>query len=226
MTRILTHPCSSHAKQSTTSDLYNENTYRGSNTFAIVTLGILAGVIVLCGIIFFVDRETFWEITTGDEVPYYCKCSKHSIDDDDDISAPTPFERDNYHLTEETRDYLAEKREREVEKPRRRLNYMLSRLKSLFSCCFKPRKYDEEDKYHIPWTGDENDSKHANLFLAFWEEVRLRLCWKPTKVYNERDKYAVNLPDLSNGGGEEDDDEAIKYAASSYESAEKGAAPW
>lgn len=225
LSRILTHPCNTNPQKSTANDLYNNNTTRGSNTFVNVTLGILAGITMLLGLLFLIDRETFTQLTGVKEVPYYCNCSKPRIDgDDDDGSEPTPFEKDNYYLTEETRDYLAEKEDEEVEQPKRR-------LRSIFWCCFKTKDYDGSDKYNIPWNGSEDEGNKGagtvNIFLVFWEDVRLRLCWRPTKEYSPKDKYDVNLVELPGGGkdGGAVEDE-IGYAASSYESAEAGTAPW
>ena len=64
------------------------------------------------------------------------------------------------------------------------------------------------------------DNVHDDIsFMSYLEEIRLRLCWRPTKKYNPNvDKYKV--------GGESHDDGSIRYAASSYESAEEGTAPW
>jgi len=225
LSRILTHPCNTNPQKSTANDLYNNNTTRGSNTFVNVTLGILAGIAMLLGLLFLIDRETFTQLTGVKEVPHYCNCSKPRIDgDDDDGSEPTPFEKDNYYLTEETRDYLAEKEDEELEKPKRR-------LRSIVRCCFKTKEYDEGDKYNIPWTGSEDGvnkgaaGSTVNIFLVFWEDVRLRLCWRPTKEHSPKDKYDVNLDELKDGGVKEGEDE-IGYAASSYESAETGTAPW
>ncbi|KAL7538684.1 hypothetical protein ACHAXR_008725 [Thalassiosira sp. AJA248-18] len=247
--RILTHPCTSQRKTSTTNDIYNKNTTRGSNTFVNVTLGIIAGILSLLGMLFFIDRETFTQITGVKELPYYCNpCTKPSItgDDDDDNGdaytnatddesggGPTPYEKDAY-LTTETREYLRDKHDKEVEKPKRI-------LRSIFWCCFKTKQYGDGDKYNVPYASSEeeynniaagNNNKeggnfffgNVNIFWIFVEDVRLRFCWKPTKDYNDdgRDKYDV-------GGLDSKDEEStveIKIAASSYESAEPGTAPW
>jgi len=207
------HPCSSHAKQSTANEVYNKNsTYHGSNTFLNVTLGIISGVAAILGLIFLIDRETFEEVTGVKEV--HCKCTKPNIDqEEDDELEPSPFEKDNYHLTKDTQDYLAEKKDMEKEKPMRI-------LKQYFACFFRTKKYNDDDKYDVPWTGDENNPGKVNAFLVFWEDIRLRFCWRPTKKYQDKncDKYAVN--------GDPQVEDEIKYAASSYESAEKGTTPW
>lgn len=225
--RMLTHPCNSQnsrPKQSSTNDLYNKNSSRGSNTFINVTLGVIFGVMVLLGFIYYIDQETFKEIT-GKDGPFYGRCSKPRIDDDDDDDGISPFEQDVYHLnlTKETKQHLAEKHDREIDRPRRMLKQMC-----LFF--FKRKEYDEEDKYNTPWNGDENDPGKENMLLVFLEDIRLRLCWKPTKKYSgnrkmgqHADKYAVQLEDSESNNSEEG---SVKYAASSYESAEPGEAPW
>ncbi|KAL7554481.1 hypothetical protein ACHAWF_017931 [Thalassiosira exigua] len=221
--RLLTHHCSNKYKQSlTANELYDKNTNSTprDNTFLIVVLGIICGVISVLGLLYNIDRETFTKVTGVEELPplpLACNLSKPRIDDDDDDSdGPTPYERDTY-LTRETAEYLEEKRDAEVERPMRR-------LKALFPWCFRAKVYDEGDKYRLPWTDTESadgggGGGGARTILEFWEELRLRLFWRPAKEYGERDKYAVD-PDMERG----DDD--IKIAASSYESAEKGAAPW
>lgn len=224
---MLTHPCNSRPKQSSTTDLYNKNSSRGSNTFINVTLGLIFGVMVLLGFIYVIDQETFKEIT-GKDRHCHGRCSKPRIDDDeddDDHEAISPFEQDVYHLnlTKETEQHLAEEHEREIDRPKQ----MLKKMCPFF---FKRKEYDEEDKYDIPWTGDENDPGKVNVLLVLLEDIRLRFCWKPTKKYSENgkmghqaDKYAVNLEGFeSNDSGEG----GVKYAASSYESAEPGESPW
>ena len=60
--------------------------------------------------------------------------------------------------------------------------------------------------------------KDMNICVQFFKELRLRLFWRPTKQYKPNvDKYHV---------GDEDEEGEIKYAASSYESAAVGDAPW
>jgi len=221
LSRILSHACNSKPKTSTsTTSAYNNNTTRGSNTFVTVTLGVVAGVLAVFGLVYLIDRETFTQLTGGKKLPYYCDCSKYRIDDDDDdASDPTPFERDAY-LTKETAEYLEEKHDKEVEQPKRQ-------LMSIFWCCFRTRDYDESDKYGVPMTVSEDDWEKPkmagktvkNTVMVMLEEVRLRLCWRPTKEYDEKDKYNVEVV-------ESGDNDGIKFAASSYESAEKGTAPW
>ena len=222
--RILTHPCSSHSRSSTsTTSLYNSNTNKSSSGLATalqITLGIIAGILTLLGMLYVIDKETFTLLTGMKYLPFCnCRsgCAKPRIDaDEENIDEQTPYERDQY-LTKETAAYLEEKHDREVLQPKRR-------LKTMLWCCFRAKEYGDGDKYHIPWTGSEDEAEpRVNMCLVFWEELRLRLFWKPTKVYNDdRDKYAVegNPSGITNGEGE------IKYAASSYESADVGTTPW
>lgn len=216
ISRLLLHPCNNQSRQSTsTNSLYDTNTSRGSNTIFDVTLGIIAGIVTLLGILFFIDRETFKDVTGMEEIPIRCKCAKPRIDDDDggiekDI---TPYEMDKY-LTEETVEYLKQKHSEEVEQPKRR-------LRNIFWCCFRPKDYDNDDKYRISSSvSQEGNSNKLKVFLEEirirFEDFRLRLFWRPTKKYSDRDKYDV----------EGDDDDVVKYAASSYESAGPDAAPW
>lgn len=239
--RLLSHPCNSHARQSTSaSSLYNKNTTKGSSTVLNVVLGAIAGVLALLGILFLIDRETFTDLTGVKGPSASCSCTKPRIDDDDDCSnGQTPYERDlakrrrdhsSHYLTQETANYLEEKHDREVERPRRL-------LRSWFWCCFRTKDYGDSDKYHIPWSGSEvvedgDGEKKGGLMwrvcmipLVLLEEIRLRCCWRRTKVYDDRDKYNVKGAS-DEEGKDEDDDVYVKYAASSYESAEAGTTPW
>lgn len=248
LSRILTQPCTSKSKALTTDSLYYQNTTNGSHTFVNVCLGILASLSVLFGALYLLDRETFEQVTGVKDITIprticwkpYCKCNlkKRRIDPDEEDA--TPFEQDTgeYYLTEETKNYLAEKEDWEVKRPRRL-------IKSMFGFCFRTKDYESEegDKYRIPWTGSEDNAERSkrwgDVFLPVFvalEDVRLRLCWKPTKEYNPNDKYDVGLDgggadgtsDAASGGstGSDEDDEVIPYAASSYESAEEGTTPW
>jgi hypothetical protein len=172
---------------------------------------------MLLGFLFITDRDTFAQVTGVKELPYYCKCSKPRIDgDEDDASEPTPFEKDTYHLTEETQDYLAE----EEEAPKQR-------LRSIFWCLFQTKEYDDNDKYNVPKVESEAEGGNVDGFLSFWEDVRLRFCWRPAKKYSQKDKYDVDLKEMrSEGGRYAPGEDEIRYAPSSYESAEPGAAPW
>ena len=245
--RILTHPCSSQSRQSTTvSSLYDRNSNKGSSTFVTVTLGILASILTLLILLYFIDRETFTDLTGIKGVNWYCNptCKKRRLDEEEESEneqSYTNYERDQY-LTRETVEYLEEKYDAEVEQPKRRYYTLKKQIKQTLWCCFRPKNYTG-DKYHIPWTGSENtmqmnsptainkksttnynnnnmDNVHDDIsFMSYLEEIRLRLCWRPTKKYNPNvDKYKV--------GGESHDDGSIRYAASSYESAEEGTAPW
>ena len=229
--RILTHPCSSNPNTSTANDLYNKNSTKNGSTFLIVSAGIVSGLAALLGLLFLVDRETFTNLTG-------MTCTKHRIDGDEEMEDEdmTPYEKDAY-LTSETREYMRDKFEHGVEVqerskrlPKRLYRTIKAQARSIFSCCFKPKDYAEGDKYQIPWTGSEDidmdkggccSAGNVSVCLVFWEEVRLRLCWRPTKVYKEgKDKY-----DVGDSKDEEGDIE-IKVAASSYESAETGTVPW
>lgn len=231
LARMLTHPCNSNPNQSTANDLYNANSTNNGNAFLQITMGLITGILALAAILYIIDPETFKELTGAEQMAGRCSClDKRRIDDEEEDDSQTPYERDcrDQYLTEETANYLDEKRDREVEKPKRKLRSMF------YWCCHRTNKeYDESDKYHVPWTGSEDemkDTRNVNLVLVFFEEMRLRLCWRPTKVYDERDKYDVEGQlggsGGGGGGGGGGDDDEIKYAASSYESAEAGEAPW
>lgn len=245
---------SSHARRlsqtSSVADVYDANTARGSNSFFNVACGIIAGIAVLYGALFFVDRETFTEITgQASLVPdsCNCKCKKHLIDqDDEDI---TEFERDmaakaiatgrdddeasSPYLTLETIDYLREKQDQAVEKPKRM-------LLSLFQKC-KPRKViDESDKYRTPNEGDiygigscPPNAAMSTMFETVetvtnvFQEMRLKLCWTPAKQYDTQDKY--KLSEEVAVGSKDDDDTTVEIIdvqrqPSSYESDPH--APW
>ena len=129
---------------------------------------------------------------------------------------------------------MREQHDVKVEQPKRK-------LRQIFWCCFQTKNYTG-DKYHIPWSESQSSSdrieggvsknksrtnqdginqtieKDMNICAQFFEEIRLRLFWRPTKQYKPNvDKYHV---------GDEDEEGDIKYAASSYESAAVGDAPW
>ena len=232
--RILLHPCeSNHRQTSNINDAYkrNSSSSTGSSTFVNVSLGIIAGVLSILALLYFIDRETFTEITGVRKLP---GCSSRSVccrsvpdlkrlgqkpQMSMNEEEPSPYERDAY-LTEETADYLAAKRDQEVEQPRRK-------LKSIFWCCFKAKTYGDGDKYHIPWTDTQEEEENApkgfgpnvNKLLVLWEDVRLRFCWRPTRDYSNEEhvKYAIDMAPTR---------DSIKIAASSYETADAGSAPW
>ena len=234
------------SQTSSVEDVYDANTARGSNSFFNVTCGIIAGIAVLYGALFFVDRETFTEITGQTNLlpdslsNCNCKCKKHLIDkDDEDI---TEFERDmaakavatgrdddealSPYLTLETIEYLREKQDQAVEKPKRML------LSILKKC--KPRKViDESDKYRTPDEDDIHGSCQPNEAVTnmfetvtnVFQETRLKLCWTPAKQYDTQDKY--KLSDEVAGESKDDvdaTDEIVCTSPSSYESDPH--APW
>lgn len=218
--RMLTHPCGSRSRTSTANDVYNDNSTRGSNTVLNVLLGLVAGVSLLLGLLFLTDRDTFAQVTGVAELPCSCTCAKPRIDEDEDqVSEPTPFEQDIYHLTEETQEYLAAKKDTEEK--------LMRQCRSLFRCWPRTKEHGASDKYKIPATSSEAEEGVVHRFWALWEDVRLRVFWRPSKKYNQKDKYDVNVTEVRSDGGTgatgEDD---IKYAASSYESAEPGTTPW
>lgn len=207
--------------------MYDANTSRGSNTFVNVAFGILAGVVSLLGLLFLIDRETFAQVTGVKKVPYYCDCSKYRIEDDEKDNDISPYERDMdaNHLTPETQEYLDDKREAK-EKPFRIIKSMWRSIE----VCINPKKYDVSDKYQVPYAGSSDEESDAgcaagnvSMLWVFWEDLRLRFCWRPTKVYDDTDKYSLGAEGEEDG---EEDDAEIKVAASSYESADKGTAPW
>jgi len=65
--RFLTHTCDSQQSgnqlQSTASNVYDYNSSSGSNSFLIIACGIIAGLAVLYSALFFADPETFTEVT-------------------------------------------------------------------------------------------------------------------------------------------------------------------
>ena len=169
---------------------------------------------MLLGFLFITDRDTFKQITGVKKLPHYCKCScrKPSIDDS---LEPTPFEEDNYNLTKETPDDLAQK-DGEEESPKRRPHSVFLWFRA------RAKEYGDSDKYNIPWQrseGGEGETSILNPVIAFWEDVRLRFFWKPTKKYSQEDKYAVD-------GEKAADEDEIPYVPSSYESPEPGTTPW
>ena len=263
--RILTHPCSSHSRQSTNTanSFYNNNTShnKGSSTFLTVLTGILSAILTMFIFLFIIDRETFTDVTGIKGVNWYCnpKCTKRRINDADEEQQQqgvgessssddyTNFERDAY-LAQDTIEYIEDKK-----------TFSDRKLRRIFWCCFKTKNYTG-DKYQVPWTessdddggvvaaaGNKNTSllgsesikklglldpklskacgegteqvvTAGNAFLKYAEELRLRLCWRPTKRYNPNvDKYKT---------GQSFAEGDIKYAASSYESAGPDEAPW
>ena len=186
--------------------------------------------------LYIIDHETFTQLT-GMRIKWSCnpQCSrfKRRADSDEETEdSYTNYERDVY-LTESTKDYMREQHDTKVEQPKRK-------LRQIFWCCFQTKNYTG-DKYHIPWSESQSSSdggkgggvssknkdddgitqtieKDMNICAQFFEELRLRLFWRPTKQYKPNvDKYHV---------GDEDEEGEIKYAASSYESAAVGDAPW
>jgi len=188
--------------------------------------------------LYIIDHETFTQLT-GMRIKWSCnpQCSrfKRRADSDEQTEdSYTNYERDVY-LTESTKDYMREQHDTKVEQPKRK-------LRKFFWCCFQTKHYTG-DKYHIPWSESQSSSdrgkgggvssknksrtnqdginqtieKDMNICAQFFEEIRLRLFWRPTKQYKPNvDKYHVG----------DDEEGEIKYAASSYESAAVGDAPW
>jgi len=187
--------------------------------------------------LYIIDHETFTQLT-GMRIKWSCnpQCSrfKRRADSDEQTEdSYTNYERDVY-LTESTKDYMREQHDTKVEQPKRK-------LRQIFWCCFQTKNYTG-DKYHIPWSESQSSSdrieggvsknksrtktqdginqtieKDMNICAQFFEEIRLRLFWRPTKQYKPNvDKYHVG----------DDEEGEIKYAASSYESAAVGDAPW
>jgi len=188
--------------------------------------------------LYIIDHETFTQLT-GMRIKWSCnpQCSrfKRRADSDEQTEdSYTNYERDVY-LTESTKDYMREQHDTKVEQPKRK-------LRKFFWCCFQTKNYTG-DKYHIPWSESQSSSdrgkgggvssknksrknqdginqtieKDMNICAQFFEEIRLRLFWRPTKQYKPNvDKYHVG----------DDEEGEIKYAASSYESAAVGDAPW
>jgi hypothetical protein len=149
--RRLSHPCGTSSYTSTTSDLYDENSVRsgdGSDAYLEITLGTIAGLLTILGVLFFIDKEAF-DVVTCKGSERLCRrvtmssstCEFPDIDvsdvaacnngcvvgsrgvgggggGNDDVSVSTTPYEE--YLTEETADYLAEKR-REEEKRRRML---------------------------------------------------------------------------------------------------------
>jgi hypothetical protein len=207
-----------HNTQST-SQYYYENTTRQNvwETIGNVTLGLVASVSMLAGLLFLVDRDLFDKATNATGInKIKCRCAKPVIiDDDDDNDKNTTFVQSSEHLTEDTLHYLAEKQDEQVEKPKRR-------LWAAFRSCWGTKQYDDSDKYRIPQvtTSDEE----LNEYVQWVEEAKLRVFWTPAKVYTgngderdlvvEVDKYSI--PNAPTEGSIQSD----------YESTDGTTVPW
>lgn len=193
LSRRLAHPCNSNAKKLSTNDLYSHNTTRESNTFIHVILGLVAGVSILLGFLFIADRDTFEQVTGK------CSCSKLNVDVDGDAGTlePTPFERDNCHLTKPTRDDLFKNKDTEDEGPNRRFC-------STYRCWFG---HDD-----TPLPRSEAEVSNQSRFSTFWKDARLK------KKCSQRDKYHVHTEELRCGGGKgAPGEDEIPHVTRSYE---------
>ncbi|KAL7482213.1 hypothetical protein ACHAW6_007896 [Cyclotella cf. meneghiniana] len=143
----------------------------------------------------YVTPETARRLTTNEAnqtiesyIPWL-KCPRFSFTKPR-IDRDEKDEIDDAYITPETRQYLAERRE-EQEKP-------WKFVRKLFPFLWKTKKYDDEDKYKTTKIdptefdeADDDDETIVSVLSHHMEEVRLRLFWKPTKDYDENDKYAV-----------------------------------
>eukprot|EP00804_Cyclotella_cryptica_P000648 CCRYP_014671-RA/>CCRYP_014671-RA protein AED:0.38 eAED:0.38 QI:258/1/1/1/1/1/2/192/321 len=159
-------------------------------------------------------------------------------------------EIDDAYITPETRQYLAERRE-EQSKP-----WKFAR--KLFPFLWKTKKYDNVDKYRTQKIDptdfdevidDDDDETIVSVLSHHVEEVRLRLFWKPTRDYDENDKYAVAVKKSDSEEGrdkgdptspylhakktpalpweeEEGDRDEVKTKTSSFESADSTVVPY
>lgn len=95
----------------------------GGHPYLCVFLGIVTSAAIFTGFVFLIDRETFDEVIgtkmkcTKCSVSRVCvrTCAKPSIDDDDDCVPNISPE----YITPETAEYLSNKYDQEVEKPKR-----------------------------------------------------------------------------------------------------------
>ena len=150
-------PCSSASSTTTTTSMYEENTLRSGGTLVYLVTGTIAGVAMLLGLLFLVDREAFHVVTCKDGRSRVCCASSSSSpdssqdfddgggasscchaggDDGGGISAShstTPYEQDvrEEYLTEETAEYLAEKRDGEAK-------WMARAMRHVFPWCVPP----------------------------------------------------------------------------------------
>ena len=100
-------------------------------------------------------------------------------------------------------------------------------MRKLMPFLFKTKEYDHTDKYKEKFPNpteideiSEDEQTIVSVLSHQMEEVRLRLFWKPTKDYNENDKYRVTAKD-SNA------EEPQPDATSPYSHAKKvPACPW
>lgn len=186
------HPCTS-TSSSVSSQSGSDSGWSESETFVNVFFGCVAGVGMLMGLLYILDRELF------DKSPcaqIKCTCTKHRIDGDYDNDLI-----DEEYITQDTVEYLAEKQDEE-ERPKRIVRSLIS------SVLWRTKEYDEADKYKLseqPSVGDgddiataETDEQHSTIEKkiesAVWnrlEDVRLRFFWRPIESKNENDKYKV-----------------------------------
>jgi hypothetical protein len=124
-------------------------------------------------------------------------CDKPQISQDEE-------EINNDYITAETRQYLQEQQQ----------SKMWSR--KLLPFLFRTKEYDVNDKYRERFPNpteigeaSEDEETIVSVLSHQMEEMRLRLFWKPTRDYDENDKYAVTVKDS-------DVEEPVPDASSPY----------
>lgn len=205
-----------------------------------VFLGIVVSATLFAGLIFLIDRETFDEVIGTKMNCKICRsvandlsartkcCAKPDIDDE---SEGVPNMSPEF-ITPETAEYLSNKHDEEVEKPKRMWQKWVheqsskylekaqnllpnSPLSGVLARSIGAKKIDEnsdEDKYHIRDLNEipsDEQTVEDKVAYQLWdikehiEDARLRMFWKPTK---DLDKI-MDGKDKYNVTGESKEDE-------------------
>lgn len=135
-------------------------------------------------------------------------CEKYQISQDEE-------EINEAYITAETKQYLKEQ------------NKTKSWSRKLLPFLYKTKEYDDTDKYKERYPDpteiaevSEDEQTIVSVLSAQMEEVRLRLFWRPTKDYDNEDKYTVTVKDS-------DIEEPVPDATSPYAHVNKvPACPW
>ena len=163
---------------------YGPNANAGYHPYLSVISGIIFSAVIFTGFVFLIDRETFDEVvgrrmncTSCRTVTSYVSntCSKPNIDHDDDCAPNISPE----YITPETEEYLSNKHDEEVERPRRTVIAAQNWLRRQSS------KYLGTFQNFLP----NNDEEHCRIPLP--DVLAKSVLPKKYEENSDQDKYYI-----------------------------------